>query len=70
MQSHDEYAFFFLQMSVIQGSIHYTIDNPGGGIAPKSCLPAALKQQVKKKKKTQQNEIQEEEKLVLRVNTG
>jgi len=58
MQSHDEYAFFLRvgKKSVIQGSIHYTIYNPGGGIAPKSCLPAALKQQMKKKKKTQQNE--------------
>ena len=36
-------------------SLHYTIYNPGGGIAPKSCLPADLKQQMKKKKKTQQN---------------
>ena len=36
--------------------LHYTIYNSGGGIAPKSCLPAALKQQMKKKKKTQQNE--------------
>ena len=41
--------------SVIQGSIHY-YTNPGGGIAPKSCVPAALKQQMKNKKKTQQNE--------------
>ena len=36
---------FFMKgkKSVTQGSIHYTIYNPGGGIAPKSCLPAALK---------------------------
>ena len=38
--------------SVTQGNIHYTIYNPGGGIAPKSCLPATLKQQMKNKKKT------------------
>ena len=56
MQSHDEYAFLRVgKKSVIQGSIDYTIYNPRGGIAPKSCLPAALKQQMKKKK-TQQNE--------------
>jgi len=42
--------------SVTQGSLHYTIYNPGGGTAPTSCLPAALKQQMKNKKKTQQNE--------------
>jgi len=55
MQSHDEYAFLRVgKKSVIQGSIDYTIYNPRGGIAPKSCLPAALKQQMKKKKKTQE----------------
>ena len=51
MQSHDEYAFFYEGKKVC-----HTINNPGGGIAPKSCLPAALKQQMKNKKKTQQNE--------------
>jgi len=57
MQSHDEYPFFLRvgKKSVIQGSIHYTIYNPGGGIAPKSFCQPPLNNK-KKKKKTQQNE--------------
>ena len=54
MQSHDEYAFFLRvgKKSVIQGSIHYTIYNPGGGIAPKSCLPTNEEEQENTTKRT------------------